>query len=423
MKDPVCRLKKALYGHPRAGDCWHDRLNSVLIADGFETVEGWPSVWVKGCGLESIELVIAYVDDLLFLGGDHIRKTIERLRNEVAMEDPTPISKYLGCNHNVRTTGKGQEQLTTVEFDMRQYFASAVEAFKTETGSKLSKAVTPYVPDLPKAQQQQLLEDKGQHAAQAARYLMRLLYGTRLAYPPPSVAIQRLASQITRWNAECDRRLVRIHSYLETKQNMVLTGSLRRDDLKHLQLRCYPDADLCGDLFSTKSTSGFWLELSGASGRGMPISWGSKKQTFTAHHTQEAETVSAATTLKKEALPTQALLERVLGFPLPLSLHEDNSACISAVKHGYSPALRDLPRTHRTSLGSLHEMFYGAYPAPPDRCRCCGRPEASPPVPPGKLSLVKEPTETQKGDIFTKHLDNSKFENGLMLLRMHKTQQ
>ena len=133
--------------------------------------------------------------------------------------------------------------------------------------------------------------------------------------------------------------------------------------------------------------------------------------------------MSAATTLKKEALPTQALLERVLGFPLPLSLHEDNSACISAVKHGYSPALRDLPRTHRIPLGSLHEMFYGVYPAPPDRCRCCGRPEASPPVPPGKLSLVKEPTETQKGDIFTKHLDNSKFENGLMLLRMHKTQQ
>ena len=50
MKDPVCRLKKALYGHPRAGDCWHDRLHSVLIADGFETVEAIASAATGSSG-------------------------------------------------------------------------------------------------------------------------------------------------------------------------------------------------------------------------------------------------------------------------------------------------------------------------------------------------------------------------------------
>ena len=44
---PVCRLKKALYGHPRAGDLWTDRLGSVLKAKGFELVDNWPSLCYK----------------------------------------------------------------------------------------------------------------------------------------------------------------------------------------------------------------------------------------------------------------------------------------------------------------------------------------------------------------------------------------
>ena len=31
FKDPVCRLVKALYGHPHAGDFWHDRFQAELI--------------------------------------------------------------------------------------------------------------------------------------------------------------------------------------------------------------------------------------------------------------------------------------------------------------------------------------------------------------------------------------------------------
>ena len=418
FKDPVVRLHKALYGHPRAGDCWFEKLDQTLKDEGFSTVEGWPSVWIKGTGLQNVELIIAYVDDLLMLGGKQLQNTISRLRRKIDMETPEPMSKYIGCNHRISTTGTGEDQLTQVSFDMREYFKSAVESFKNESGAKLTKAVTPFVPELARAQQDELLKTTGKYGDKAARFLMRLLYGTRLAFPPPSVAIQRLASQITKWNAECDRRLVRIHSFLETNGDMVLTGSLKRSDKSCLQLKYYPDVDLNGDIFTTKSTSGFWLELAGAEGRGMPICWGSKKQTFSAHHTQEAETVSAAVHLKKEALPTQMLLERIIGAPVDISMHEDNSACIQAIKHGYSPSLRDLPRTHRTSLGSLNEMFHGVYPRPVDKCRCCGQMTKPDPVTPGRLLMVKEPTDSQKGDVFTKHMDQNKFNTGLALLRM-----
>ena len=39
FKRTVCRLREALYGHPRAGDLWADRLGSVVNAQGFELVD------------------------------------------------------------------------------------------------------------------------------------------------------------------------------------------------------------------------------------------------------------------------------------------------------------------------------------------------------------------------------------------------
>ena len=47
MRRPVCRLDKALYGHPKAGYLWAERLSSILGELGFETVENWPSLYYK----------------------------------------------------------------------------------------------------------------------------------------------------------------------------------------------------------------------------------------------------------------------------------------------------------------------------------------------------------------------------------------
>ena len=69
----MCRLDYALYGHPKAGDIWGDRLEQVLVDErNFTAVEGWPSVYLKRFPRRNgdkpgVMLVIAYVDDLLFL--------------------------------------------------------------------------------------------------------------------------------------------------------------------------------------------------------------------------------------------------------------------------------------------------------------------------------------------------------------------
>ena len=91
---------------------------------------------------------------------------------------------------------------------------------------------------------------------------------------------------------------------------MMLTGSLARSDKEKIRIKAWPDADLNGCYLTTKSTSGFFMELVGEDGRGFPLSWGSKRQGGTAQHTAEAETVSLANCLRSEAIPMQYLLQQ-----------------------------------------------------------------------------------------------------------------
>ena len=64
-----------------------------------------------------------------------------------------------------------------------------------------------------------------------------------------------------------------------------------------------------------------------------------------------------AIALKFEALPLLGLFSGALGRKVTLECREDNTQCISAVKTGYSAALRHLPRTERISMGVVSETF------------------------------------------------------------------
>ena len=378
----------------------------MLRENGFEKVEGWPSVWARGSTLLTIVVFIAYVDDLLMYGAaDILDAVIAKIRLKVEMEEPHDVSRYIGCNFSLKTVAVANVDQTIVEYDMRQYLKKAVELFVSETNSELKVVATPYVPDISQAQLDENLLKPGKLATGAPRYLMKLLYCVRLAFPVLALVIQRLASQVVRWTAECDRRLVRIYAFLRSRPDLTLTGCLYSSDLDTCTLEYFPDADLNGDMMSTKSTSGFWIELAGSEGRGCPIDWGAKKQDFTSSHTQEAELGSMSVHLRNNAIPIQSLLSVLLCRPVLLHVREDNSASIQAVLHGYSPSLRHLLRTHRISLGALHDIFHGLPRAEGE----------------GEIKLVKEETLKQKGDFFTKTSDGPTFERCLGLLRVRDT--
>ena len=87
-------------------------------------------------------------------------------------------------------------------------------------------------------------------------------------------------------------------------------------------------------------------------------------------------------------LPVQTLLIDMLGMLVPIRLKVDNTQAISAIKKGYSKKLRCLSRTHRCSIGAMHERY-----SDPEVC----------------MEVVYEPTATHKCDFFTKALNPGPF--------------
>jgi hypothetical protein len=98
-------------------------------------------------------------------------------------------------------------------------------------------------------------------------------------------------------------------------------------------VRAWPDADLNGDVVSTKSTSGRFVEIAGQGGRGVLIFWGASRQGSIAANTQEAEITFLAVSLRKDVIPAQ-LLQRMLDRPVNVVLEERNNACATAIEKG-----------------------------------------------------------------------------------------
>ena len=134
--------------------------------------------------------------------------------------------------------------------------------------------------------------------------------------------------------------------------------------------------------------------------------WACHKQTATSLCTAEAETVSLKDCIKADAIAIQDLFSLILKRPVKMQVLEDNTACITGVNKGYSPALRHLKRRQRTSLGYLHEIFYEQE----------GQ-EGS-----GLCELCYGPTADHKGDVFTKEIHSVPcFHKRLCALGLHNS--
>ena len=389
----MVKLVKALYGHPESGALWDKHLGAILRDLGWSKVEYHPGLWLHG-GTGAIMTV--YVDDLMVAAPpEHEKALWTTLEKRVDFgEDPQPLGKFLGGMHSFRF-GKTE---STLLVNMSAFLKSAADTYMAEAGlEKLPAARSPYLSEdfAPKGG-----EEAGRFASTAASHLMKVLFAARLCRPDLLVCITRLASKVSTWNKSHDRALYRLMCYIDSHHNLELPGVLRTSDLKDCVLAMSPDSDLAGNLETSKSTSGCWIEiLSADRQRSWPLCWRSKRQGSTASSTAEAETISMATNLKLDALPLLDLFEAALSREVQLLCLEDNTQCISAVQNGYSPALRHLNRTARISLGVLHEQFV----------------EQS-----DMYVLEYQPTCEHKGDVFTKKLEPIKFEAAVKLMGLRR---
>ena len=100
MTDPVCKLVKALYGHPNSGSYWEARCHEKVVSEGFELIGDsgeWRSRYVhKELGV----MFVIYVDDFKMGGPEengHICWKAQRYGSDaIQMDDPTTIEVYFG---------------------------------------------------------------------------------------------------------------------------------------------------------------------------------------------------------------------------------------------------------------------------------------------------------------------------------------
>ena len=97
---PMCRLYKALYGHPEAGGHWERLLHKSVLSVGGVPIPGHKSsYWFA----DHKQLLTVYVDDLLLSGPVRTQFEVWNLiRSKVETEDPEPLDRYLGRTHVVK---------------------------------------------------------------------------------------------------------------------------------------------------------------------------------------------------------------------------------------------------------------------------------------------------------------------------------
>ena len=184
---------------------------------------------------------------------------------------------------------------------------------------------------------------------------MEILYAARLCRFDLLRAVRHLATFVTKWASECDRKLHRLVCYIHSSKQLRMVGWVG-DKLGALQPHLFADADFAGCTASQKSTSGHHFTVPGPH-TCFPIAGVSKRQTCVLHSTPEAEIVSADIFLRKCGVPCFALWHTLLPHKPRLVLHEDNQTMIRGTETGRNPTMRYLPRTHRVSVAWLHETY------------------------------------------------------------------
>lgn len=352
----VVRLKKSLYGHPRAGRWWQDHLDRRLRNFGAQELPMYPSNYIVPwkIGNETITLLLnVYVDDLTLCGDQRCHTEFwTQLRKSVKIEPEQFIlgqegTLILGRKHTIKV----EDQQITSELDMRSYADSIVDTYWELTcfdKSRFRSVPTPHIPEASASEED--LSQTGGLGKDASRILMRLLWLSRLTRPDLAFIVTRLASRVTTWSKFEDRQLHRCVAYLNTSKDVILKGCVSHQN--DIRLDVYTDADFAGCVHSVKSTSGLWIEISSTE-CAFPLYWQSKRQSSIARSTTEAELIAMANGLYGEVYNLQSFIQQLIGGVVEVKFFRDNSAVLQVLEAGYSARLRHCGRVHKVKVASV----------------------------------------------------------------------
>ena len=410
-----------------SGKYWENHFTEKVLSTGFRKMMGWECLFVH----DDLQLILSvYVDDFKLVGkSENLAKGWKRLTDTgLELDPPTPLGDYLGCGqfplsisaaeaqrrlehvhplqeeslarltNDERLTGK---PVRAVRYDMFGFFQQCIDVYcehaKTDR-SQLRTAKTPSVDD--HALSEEDYNTPGVLEKEAAKVIMKMLYGARLVRYELLWPICSIARRVSKWSRAEDKRLFRLVCYIHSTLDHTLE-SFVGDKAHCCNVVLYTDADFAGDQLTSKSTSGCYIAIAGPN-TFAPITSLCKKQTCVSHSSTESEIVAAEYAIRSEGLQVLTFWEHVVQLMSPknqattttsnsksqtgtpklnidghdidfnprryhaytrpqhhltdLIVLEDNEAVIKIIKKCRSLALRHLPRTHRIDVNWLFEV-------------------------------------------------------------------
>ena len=375
IDNPVCILRRNLYGHPLAGLYWEIFCHDIVQQHGFQKVKGWECLFMNPA--EKMFLSI-YVDDFKLAGpAAKLPDMWSRLSGGgLKLEDPTPLdgNVYLGCNQHEFTPTESEikaksdlyNELFSVgcggcESDdkivdttrMRESKAKndTQESHPAVTSKKSSKRGRACTSSLPKIRG--WYYEMSGHTRQCVERYLELSGKKESSLKPvatPCLDDQMFAPEDWETKGELTPIAARVvlkalyTARIGRADFLWTVNSLARDvtrwtvacDKRLHRLICYMkfsadwvsscwlgdnpedirialfvDASFAGDLRDSKSTTGAFIALFGPR-TWVPITWMCKKQGAVSHSSTEAEVIALDAAVRLEGLPCLLFWEDVL---------------------------------------------------------------------------------------------------------------
>ncbi|XP_030942055.1 uncharacterized protein LOC115967115, partial [Quercus lobata] len=262
----VCHLRRALYGLKQAPRAWFAKFSSTIFRLGYTASPYDSALFLRRTDKGTI-LLLLYVDDMIITGDDlsGIQELKDFLSQQFEMKDLGHLSYFLGLEITHSTDGLYITQ------------AKYASDLLSRAGLTDSKTV-----DTPVELNAHLTPSGGKPLSNPSLYrrLVGSLVYLTVTRPDISYAVHQVSQYLSAPRSTHYAAVLRILRYLKG----TLFHGLFYSAQSPLVLRAFSDADWAGDPTDRRSTTGYCFLLGSSL-----ISWRSKKQTFVARSSTEAE--------------------------------------------------------------------------------------------------------------------------------------
>ncbi|KAJ1520304.1 hypothetical protein ONE63_004503 [Megalurothrips usitatus] len=305
----VCKLKKTLYGLKQAPLEWNRKFNDTVSSLGFSQCEADKCLYVRR-GNNGVVFLLLYVDDFLISSDNEslLSDVKGKLMSKFQMRDLGEVSYFLGIKIKRGRNGMFLSQ--------EKYLSKVLRKFKLDTSRPVNTPMDPK-PEVEIGNDSSIINVLPYRSA-----IGSLMYSCMSVRPDFCTAVN-LFSQFQAYATEKHWKGVkRILRYIQGTQNW----GLWYRGLSDVPLVLYADADYANSP-DRKSLSGFVIQMFGDT-----IAWGTRKQTSVAQSSCEAEYIALATAVSELLWVRQLLNELGVLISDPITVFEDNTSAIEALK-------------------------------------------------------------------------------------------